>query len=259
MAPQGSIQGQTPTNLAAPSTPEGAAVPKKATKRAAKSTAWHYFGEGNSASVGRPSQSGEWHHFGEEGAAPNGDRRGSVRTQYFSASRIVENPSRQYLTPNRTSDLEMQMWAQVNRDRSNPDYSTETKGGHAQPLRWNEKLAAVARAHSRDMIAQGFFDHVNPQGQTPAARINAAGIPWQALGENIAINGTVSGGQDAFMNEPRFQPNHRANILNTKYTDVGIGIVQARNGSYYITQDFVGTPAGTHAAGNGLGGVTQPR
>jgi uncharacterized protein YkwD len=150
------------------------------------------------------------------------------------------------------------MWVQVNRDRANPAYAAETKDGHAQPLHWNEKLAAVARAHSRDMMVQGFFDHVNPQGQTPAARINAAGIPWKALGENIAINATVSGGQDAFMDEPRFQPNHRANILNTKYTDVGIGIVQARNGSYYITQDFIATPAGTQAAGNGFGGVIQP-
>jgi uncharacterized protein YkwD len=44
------------------------------------------------------------------------------------------------------------------------------------------------------------------------------------------------------MNEPRFQHNHRANILNANYTDVGIGIIQGPNGSLYITQDFVGTP-----------------
>jgi uncharacterized protein YkwD len=139
---------------------------------------------------------------------------------------------------NRMADLERQMWALVNRDRLDPATFAET-GGRAQPLRWNEKLAAVARAHSRDMLEQRYFDHVDREGRTPAARIDAAGIPWRALGENIAVNGTVPGAEAAFMNEPRFQKNHRANILNEKYTDVGIGIVQGPNGSLYITQDFV--------------------
>ena len=133
------------------------------------------------------------------------------------------------------------MWALVNRERLDPATSAET-GGRAQPLRWNEKLAAVARAHSRDMIEQRYFDHVDPEGGTLAVRINAAGIPWRAIGENIALNGTVPGAEAAFMNEPRFQHNHRGNILNAKYTDVGIGIVQGPNGSLYITQDFAVIP-----------------
>lgn len=78
----------------------------------------------------------------------------------------------------------------VNRDRRDPEDSAET-GGQAQPLKWNERLAAVARAHSRDMIEQRFFDHIDRKGRTLSLRINAAGIPWRALGENIAINGTV--------------------------------------------------------------------
>ncbi len=261
MAYSGSGQGETSTtpDEAVPTTTQGSAVPKKPTKKPAKTAARRHFGEGDSASVARPSQSGVWHHFGEEGVAPNVGPRVSAPRQNFGGHRIVEFAPRQSLSSNRTSDLERQMWALVNRDRANPANSAETKGGHAQPLQWNEKLAEVARAHSRDMVEQGFFDHVDPEGKTPSARINAAGIPWQALGENIAINGTMPGGQNAFMDEPPFQPNHRANILNTKFTDVGIGIVQAPNGSYYITQDFIGTPPGAPASGNGLGVVNQPR
>jgi TonB family protein len=150
------------------------------------------------------------------------------------------------------ADLERQMWALVNQDRLDPETTAET-GGRAQPLRWNENLAAVARAHSRDMLEQGYFDHVDPAGRTPWKRINEAGIPWGASGENIAIYGTVLGAEAAFMNEPRFQHNHRSNILNANYTDVGIGIVQGANGSLYITQDFVATPA------NGGGVVSTPR
>jgi uncharacterized protein YkwD len=154
------------------------------------------------------------------------------------------------------ADLERQMWALVNHDRLDPETSAET-GGRAQPLRWNENLAAVARAHSRNMLEQGFFDHVDPEGRTVSARISAAGIPWRALGENIAIDGTVLGAEAAFMNEPRFQRNHRANILNANYTDVGIGIVKGPNGSLYITEDFVAIPPrlapGTPGSGRGRG------
>jgi uncharacterized protein YkwD len=154
------------------------------------------------------------------------------------------------------ADLERQMWALVNHERLDPGTSAET-GGRALPLRWNENLAAVARAHSRNMLEQGFFGHVDPEGRTLSSRINEAEIPWRAAGENIAIDGTALGAEAAFMNEPRFQRNHRANILNANYTDVGIGIVKGPDGSLYITQDFVAIPPrlapGTPGSGRGRG------
>jgi uncharacterized protein YkwD len=134
--------------------------------------------------------------------------------------------------------LELQMWALLNQDRSRPDAFEETSG-RAQPLKWNESLAAVARAHSRNMLERRYFSHVDPDGKTFSTRINETGIPWQASGENIAIYDTVQAAEAAFMNEPRFQHNHRANILDSSYTDVGIGVVQGSDGSLYITQDFV--------------------
>lgn len=139
------------------------------------------------------------------------------------------------------SDLEEQMLALVNRDRRNPANEKETRG-RAQPLRWNEKLAEVARAHSRDMLQHGYFSHFDQQSRSPFVRINATGIHWSALAENIAINQTVREAEESFMDEPRFQDNHRGNILDPKYTDVGIGIVQAPDGNLYITQDFAAIP-----------------
>ena len=65
----------------------------------------------------------------------------------------------------------------VNRDRRDPEDSAET-GGQAQPLKWNEKLAAVTRAHSRDMIEQQHFGHIDREGRALSAPINAAGIHW---------------------------------------------------------------------------------
>ncbi len=129
----------------------------------------------------------------------------------------------------------------VNRDRADPANAAETNG-RAFPLRWNDRLAAVARAHSLDMLNQGYFGHEDRQGRSVAGRVEAAGMDWQAVGENIALFTSVDAAEAAFMNEPRFSKNHRANILNTNYTDVGIGIVQAADGRLYITQDFYAGP-----------------
>ena len=78
------------------------------------------------------------------------------------------------------------MYELVNRDRTDPANTPETNG-RAFPVRWNDQLAAVARAHSLDMLNQGYFAHEDPQGRNVAGRVEAAGIAWQALGENIAI------------------------------------------------------------------------
>jgi uncharacterized protein YkwD len=143
----------------------------------------------------------------------------------------------------RMSVLAKQMWVLVNRDRQNPANAAETHG-RARPLRWNDKLAAVALAHSRDMLRHRYFAHVDREGRTPMDRINAAGIDWRALAENIALNQTVTDAEKDLMDEPRFHENHRGNILKPEYTDVGIGIAQAPNGDLYITQDFAAIPLG---------------
>ncbi|HEV2234359.1 MAG TPA: CAP domain-containing protein [Terriglobia bacterium] len=249
----GQSQTSTMQDKVAPGTTQGSTITKKPARAPAKTAGWRRFSKSGKSSAVRPNQSGVWHHFGGEVAQPNAAPQVSAQRQNFSGGRIVRSAPGKTLNSNRMGDLEMQMWAMVNRDRQDPRNAEETRGGHAIRVRWNERLAEVARAHSRDMVEQGFFDHVDPEGRTPAARINAGGIPWRALGENIAINGSVPGAEAAFMDEPRFEKNHRANILNTKFTDVGIGIVQAPNGSLYITQDFVTIPPGPLATGKNSG------
>jgi uncharacterized protein YkwD len=93
------------------------------------------------------------------------------------------------------------------------------------------------------MLNQGYFGHQDPRGRSVAGRIEAAGMQWQAVGENIAIYTTVPRAEAAFMNEPRFTKNHRANILSPDFTDVGIGIVTGPDGRLYITQDFYAAPS----------------
>jgi uncharacterized protein YkwD len=231
MALTGSGQDQNSAMLdtAAPSKSQGTTVAEKPKRESAPSRTWRHFGDHDRKSVAESDSPGAWHHFGPPSKTP--------------AAVPAENASRADVSSSRLAGMERELWVMVNHDRQDPANSPEIKGGHARPLKWNEKLAAVARAHSLDMMEHGYFDHVDPQGKTPEARIDAAGIPWKAMGENIAINGNGDrDAEDTFMHEPRFQHNHRANILNPEFTDVGIGIVQDKHGRYFITQDFVGNP-----------------
>lgn len=139
------------------------------------------------------------------------------------------------------SRLETEMWQMVNQDRASPQAFAETKG-HARPLEWDPRLAAVARTHSEEMALVGYFGHQGMDGSSPSARVSNAGVRWLVTGENIAKVIDPTQGEEMFMDEPKFQPNHRGNILRRDYNRVGIGIAKAPDGFLYITQEFAQVP-----------------
>lgn len=99
-------------------------------------------------------------------------------------------------------------------------------------LSWNDKLAGIARAHSQDMATRDYFDHYNPEGLSPFDRMKNAGISYRAAAENIAWGQkTPEEVVDAWMNSE----GHKANILNAKLTQLGVGFY-----SDYWTQAFIG-------------------
>lgn len=102
-------------------------------------------------------------------------------------------------------------------------------------LTLNSQLTSLADAYAADMIKRGYFSHYNPEGESPFDRMDKAGIKYTAAAENLAINTSVAAAQTAFMNSS----GHRANILNSSYTDVGIGVVHSSDGSVYVVQEFI--------------------
>ena len=104
------------------------------------------------------------------------------------------------------------------------------------PLTCDAELAAVARAHSADMCARDYFDHNNPEGESPGDRVSNAGLSHRGIGENIAAgNATASETHQQWMNSS----GHRGNILNPDYTLIGIGHAECPNGfRHYWTQVF---------------------
>ena len=105
-----------------------------------------------------------------------------------------------------------------------------------KPLKLNSQLTALGEKYAQDMINRNFFAHNNPEGLTPFDRMRQAGISYNTAGENLAINSNVNTAEVAFMNSA----GHKANILNTQYTDVGIGVRYDASGAAHVVQEFIG-------------------
>lgn len=98
----------------------------------------------------------------------------------------------------------------------------------------DSQLQAAAQGHSDDMVARKFFDHTNPSGKSPGDRITAAGYRWSTYGENIAYGQrTPAAVMSAWMNSS----GHRANILNCRFKNIGVGVT-LKSGTPYWTQNF---------------------
>ena len=110
------------------------------------------------------------------------------------------------------------------------------RAAHGLPaLKLNMNLVRLAEKYGQDMINRNYFSHYNPEGQSPFDRMQQAGITYSYAGENLAINSNVKAAETAFMNSA----GHRANILNTNFTEVGIGVRTNSAGSVYGVQEFI--------------------
>jgi len=122
---------------------------------------------------------------------------------------------------------EQQMLDLVNAER--------TKAG-LQPLQADMQLTKLARMKSQDMINLGYFDHNSPTYGSPFDMMKQYGVTYKTAGENLAGNRSVQAAHTALMNSA----GHRANILNSSFTHIGIGIVEGGQYGMMFTQMFVG-------------------
>lgn len=127
------------------------------------------------------------------------------------------------------ADAEQKLLALVNGSRVE---------AHLSPVQPDEELAAVARAHSADMQAHGFFGHVSPTTGTPEDRLRAAHLLRSRSGENVALSATARDAYTSLMDSP----GHRAVMLDPEFTHVGMGVVAstATDGKpdLYVTMEF---------------------
>lgn len=101
----------------------------------------------------------------------------------------------------------------------------------------NSSLTKTATLKSEDMAKLNYFDHQSPTYGSPFDMMKQYGITYRSAGENIAMGQkTPQQVMDGWMNSP----GHRANILNSSYTQIGVGIAKNSQGQYIWTQQFIG-------------------
>lgn len=130
----------------------------------------------------------------------------------------VENPEPK-------PELEVEMLRLVNLER---------KKAGLKPLKADPEIAKVARMHSKDMFARGYFSHISPEGNTPFDRIRDAKISFLTAGENLALAQTIALAHKGLMDSP----GHRANILHPSFGRLGIGVLDGGIYGLMVTQNF---------------------
>ncbi|MGO9248415.1 MAG: CAP domain-containing protein [Solirubrobacteraceae bacterium] len=122
-----------------------------------------------------------------------------------------------------------------------------------RPLRPNRRLRRAAQAHTMSMVKDDYFEHIGgggPGGGTPLARMRSVGYISSSrvgyeVGENIAWGTLWLATPRAIVASWMASPGHRANILDPRYRETGIGVsahppaslAHGQAGAIY-TQDF---------------------
>jgi uncharacterized protein YkwD len=122
-------------------------------------------------------------------------------------------------------DLEKQMLDLVNQERV---------AAGLNPLAPDPELTEVARRHSADMFARGYFAHDTPEGITPFDRMRTADVRFLTAGENLALAPTIPVAHTGLMNSP----GHRANILRREFGRLGIGVMDGGMRGLMVSQEF---------------------
>lgn len=101
------------------------------------------------------------------------------------------------------------------------------------PLARDGRLDAAARAHSHDMADHQQLMHVSESSGTPVDRVHAAGLPIDEIAENVSMHSDTAQAEATL----EASPPHLANMLNPRFTHVGLAAILHGDGTY-VTQVF---------------------
>ena len=115
------------------------------------------------------------------------------------------------------------------------------------PLERSPELERAAEGHCEELIADDYFAHVSPSGETPVDRIRMTGYiaspsVGYVIGENLAWGTYQLSTPQAIVSAWIASPGHLANILEAQYRETGIGITPAVPASL-----AAGAPGATYA------------
>lgn len=128
------------------------------------------------------------------------------------------------------------------------DLANDDRGLAELPkLTVNPKLVEAAQLKANDMAEKGYFAHQTPDGYDSWHWFEAVGYDYTHAGENLAVDFSDSADMEKAWME---SPTHRDNILNEKYTEVGIatakGMYKGRETTFAV--QMFGRPSATESA-----------
>lgn len=89
-------------------------------------------------------------------------------------------------------------------------------------LTYNKQLSEAALAKATDMFANNYWAHVSPTGVEPWYFINKVNYKYQHAGENLARDFS---NPTAVVNAWMASPTHKQNILDKRYQDIGVAVL----------------------------------
>ncbi|MDO4301594.1 MAG: CAP domain-containing protein, partial [Clostridia bacterium] len=137
----------------------------------------------------------------------------------------VTETSTETTTSSENNSMARQLLTLVNQARAENGLSA---------LTLNDSLSNVAQKKADDMKNNNYFSHTSPTYGSPFDMIKNAGISYKAAGENIAKGQKTA---EAVFNAWMNSSGHRANILNSQFTQMGVGVT---SGTTYWCQMFIG-------------------
>ncbi|OGI72056.1 hypothetical protein A3J61_01625 [Candidatus Nomurabacteria bacterium RIFCSPHIGHO2_02_FULL_38_15] len=129
----------------------------------------------------------------------------------------LPGPLAQIINPNQ------QNYAELSATKIIEYTNAERQKNGLEPLMFNTKLTTSATFKAGDMNTLQYFEHESPSGVDISDLAKKFNYEYITIGENLAMGNFESDQTlvDAWMNSP----GHRANILNPKYTQIGVGLV----------------------------------
>jgi uncharacterized protein YkwD len=102
-------------------------------------------------------------------------------------------------------------------------------------------LTYVAQIRSNDMASRNYFSHTSPEGVTAFSLLDSYGVPYGWAGENLARNNYPDNeAVGVAIRDLMASPGHRANILSSNFTHLGVALAVDGAGMKYFTMVFVG-------------------
>jgi len=182
----------------------------------------------------------------EKKVTPNTE---TVEKGAFSLSEIIDNSTK--LLSDDTDNMTKEKQAEIEVHRL---INLEREKHGLKILGYDEKLASIAKSHSKDMASNEYFSHETPEGLAPTDRASKAdyvcryqigNLIYSGIGENIhmvkgpsvALGSTPESIAELAVSGWMDSPGHKKNILTSNFSSEGIG-VYISTFSIHVTQNF---------------------